>query len=480
MRYDLITNLRQILELMPTVPEPTKHIDINQRIYFTVAALALYLACTLTPLYGVMILPGNDPMSYLNLMTGASKFTLMEHGIGPIISSGMALQFLAQFGFIQRDSTNPESRALFTAAQKLAGLGWSAFSAMASIMSGAYGPPAELGTFRAVAIFAQLLAAALIVILLDELLHKGYGIGSGISLFICTTICENIVWRLFSFNSYHYGRGVEFEGALTALFHLLVKRPDKWRALREAFWRPHLPNLASVFGTLVIFVAVILLENVKVMVGLTSSITRQEPKPFEIPLFYCSNTPLIYQGIAKSQLCGLSKMVASRWPASLMARLLGVWRAPPGYDSRYSVPVAGLVYFLQAPTSVQQTIADPWHTVTYLVICLTSAGVIALFLANNGEQSPVAVAKHLRAQRLTLPGCREDAKSLENYLEKFIPPTAAIGGVLTGLLSFVADFLGAFGSGTGIILAVSISFQFFQELDKEFKKTGRRYWFSLD
>jgi protein transport protein SEC61 subunit alpha len=34
--------------------------------------------------------------------------------------------------------------------------------------------------------------------MLDELLKKGYGLGSGISLFIVTTICETILWKSFS------------------------------------------------------------------------------------------------------------------------------------------------------------------------------------------------------------------------------------------------------------------------------------------
>lgn len=34
-------------------------------------------------------------------------------------------------------------------------------------------------------IVGQLMGAGLIVILLDDMLRKGYGLGSGISLFIC-------------------------------------------------------------------------------------------------------------------------------------------------------------------------------------------------------------------------------------------------------------------------------------------------------
>ena len=69
--------------------------------------------------------------------------------------------------------------------------------------------------------------AGLIVLLLDELLQKGYGLGSGISLFIATNICETIVWKAFSPATVNTGRGTEFEGAVIALFHLLATRQDK-------------------------------------------------------------------------------------------------------------------------------------------------------------------------------------------------------------------------------------------------------------
>lgn len=45
------------------------------------------------------------------------------------------------------------------------------------------------------------------MLLLDELLQKGYGLGSGISLFIATNICETIVWKAFSPTTINTGRG---------------------------------------------------------------------------------------------------------------------------------------------------------------------------------------------------------------------------------------------------------------------------------
>lgn len=53
------------------------------------------------------------------------------------------------------------------------------------------------------------------MLLLDELLQKGYGLGSGISLFIATNICETIVWKAFSPTTVNTGRGKGPETGLT-------------------------------------------------------------------------------------------------------------------------------------------------------------------------------------------------------------------------------------------------------------------------
>ncbi len=75
----------------------------------------------------------------------------------------------------------------------------------------------------------QLFLAGILVICLDEMLQHGYGLGSGISLFIATNICESIIWKAFSPYTVSSPRGVEFEGAIIALFHLLLTRGDKVR-----------------------------------------------------------------------------------------------------------------------------------------------------------------------------------------------------------------------------------------------------------
>ena len=86
-----------------------------------------------------------------------------------------------------------------------------AIQAGAYILSGMYGTLSTLG-IAAIVIFFQLIAAGLIVMLLDELVQKGWGLGSGISLFIMAGVAQNVLWSTFSPST-----GL-FVGALTQLF----------------------------------------------------------------------------------------------------------------------------------------------------------------------------------------------------------------------------------------------------------------------
>lgn len=58
-------------------------------------------------------------------------------------------------------------------------------------------------------------------------MDERYGLGSGVSLFMCTNICSTVWWKTFSWASVETARGVEKEGAFMAIFHLLITRPDK-------------------------------------------------------------------------------------------------------------------------------------------------------------------------------------------------------------------------------------------------------------
>jgi len=49
-------------------------------------------------------------------------------------------------------------------------------------------------------------------------------------------------------------------------------------------------------------------------------------------------------------------------------------------------------------------------------------------------------------------------------MNRYIPIAATLGGIAVGLLTIIADFMGAIGSGTGILLAVTIIYGYFEKI----------------
>ncbi len=142
---------------------------------------------------------------------------------------------------------------MLSSAQKLLAIFIALFEAVAYVFSGTYGDIEDIGAFNAMMIVLQLVAASLLVNLLDEILSKGgYGMVSAISLFIATNVCEELLWKSFSFLK----EGEEYEGAFVALFHFLWTKPNKLTALKQAFLRERLPNLNNVITTVFIFMVV--------------------------------------------------------------------------------------------------------------------------------------------------------------------------------------------------------------------------------
>jgi protein transport protein SEC61 subunit alpha len=58
-------------------------------------------------------------------------------------------------------------------------------------------------------------------------------------------------------------------------------------------------------------------------------------------------------------------------------------------------------------------------------------------------------------------------------LKSIIEIAALLGGVFTGVLTIFADFLGAIGSGTGILLSVTIIYGLYEDIVKEKASKGK-------
>jgi protein transport protein SEC61 subunit alpha len=86
--------------------------------------------------------------------------------------------------------------------------------AIGFVLAGFYGSIAEIGITNAALIVLQLVFAGVLVIMLDEMLQKGYGFGSAVSLFTACNVCQAFVLAAVSPLTIDRGNGKEFYGKL--------------------------------------------------------------------------------------------------------------------------------------------------------------------------------------------------------------------------------------------------------------------------
>ena len=112
-------------------------------------------------------------------------------------------------------------------------------------------------------------------------------------------------------------------------------------------------------------------------------------------------------------------------------------------------------------------IRDPLHSIFYVVFILVSCGLFAKTWVELSGKSSRDVARSLRDNGYYLEGIRETEENIYEQLNRTIPCAATLGGMAIGALTIFADFMGAIGSGTGILLAVTIIYEYFEDFKKD-------------
>ncbi|KAI5952578.1 SEC61 [Candida jiufengensis] len=448
---------------LPEVIAPERKVPFQQRVMWTIITLMIFLVMSEIPLYGIASTDSSDPLFWLRMMLASNRGTLMELGISPIVSSGMLFQLLQGTKLIHVDMQNKNDRETFQVAQKLLAILLAIGQATVYVLTGMYGPPKDLGIGVCLLLILQLVFASIIVILLDELLQKGYGLGSGVSLFTATNTCEQVFWKAFAPTTSSSARGTEFDGAVVSMFHLLGSRKDKKRALIESFYRPNLPNMFQLIATILVFFIVVYLQGFRIELPMKSTRQRGPYGLYPIRLFYTSNIPIMLESALASNIFIMSQLLFVRWPNNFFIKLLGTWDARPGSAQLYAN--GGLAYYIQPPFSFTEALLDPIKTTIYIAFVLGSCALFSTTWIEISGTSPRDIAKQFKEQGLVIAGHRETSAYKE--LKKIIPIAAAFGGATIGALSVVCDLMGTLGSGTSILLAVTTIYGYYELAVKE-------------
>jgi protein transport protein SEC61 subunit alpha len=153
-----------------------------------------------------------------------------------------------------------------------------------------------------------------------------------------------------------------------------------------------------------------------------------------------------------------TQILAQKFRGNFIVGLLGKWQ---DYDmAGHQAPIGGLAYYISPPQSFYDIQKDPLHAFVYTIFVLSTCGFFSRIWIDISNSSSRDLARQFTENDLMLLGQRE--KSMIKELDRYIPTAAITGGICIGLLSIFADFLGAIGSGTGILLAVTIISQYFE------------------
>ena len=449
---------KPIARFFPDIKSPDRKVAFNEKIFWTVIALIVYFVMSQVPLYGVTQTGANDPLGALRVIFASNRGTLMELGIGPIVTAGLILQVLAGSKMINLDMSNSEDRSLFTSASKILSVVMTIFEASAYILGGTYG---TLKVTSEIVILLQLVAAGLIVLLLDELLQKGWGLGSGISLFIAAGVASSIWWDSIAPMG-PMGDG-HYLGAVVAFVQSLLGRQD----LRAIFTRQQgLPDMVAFLTTVGVFIIIIYLNGMRVEVPVSYARYRGFRGKFPIKLFYVSNIPVIFAAALFGNIYFISQLIWQKYNSTntnFWLNLLGKFVI----QGQQYQPSGGLVYYVVPPRSLALAIADPLRALIYTILLVAGCVFFAVTWVEVGGMDARAVARQLLDSGMQIEGFRRSEMPIRQILERYIPTVTILGAIIIGLIAAGADFLGAFGSGTGILLTVGIIEQYYQILVKE-------------
>lgn len=442
---------------LPQVPKPKKKLSLQTRLLWCGLALLIYMVMAQTPLFGAT-LPEFDFLAFARVIFASQQGTLVELGIGPIVTAGLLMQLLRGSEILKFDFKKPEERGVFQTATKI--VTYVVIIAESSVYGIAvYGPNVtDPGVLYI--LIGQMMAASVIIMFLDELIQKGWGIGSGISLFIMAGVAQQILWSLFS----PMPAG---DGFTVGIFPFI----GQWLAggvgpFTDVFFRYN--QLPSIFGLLLtggVLLILVYVQGMKVEIPIVSTKYRGFSATYPIKLMYVSNIPVILASALTANAIFIGQMMWSNVnPRNdhVFFNLLGQFD-----PLNPATPIGGLVYYMTPPRGLDIVALDPFRAVGYVIFMVAIVVVFGRLWVELGGLSPKSAAKNLLDADVQVPGFRRSNQPIEALLNRYIPSVTILGSVILGVLAGVSDVLGVFGSGIGILLMVDILINYYNQLVRE-------------
>jgi preprotein translocase subunit SecY len=257
------------------------------------------------------------------------------------------------------------------------------------------------------------------------------------------------------------------DGKLYGAIIAFVQGISKSDVLLNIFYRSQgLPDMVAFFTTLVVFAIIIYFNGMRVEVPVSYAKYRGFKGQFPLKLLYVSNIPVIFAAALFGNIYFISQIIWSRYNqgnANFWLNLIGQFTT----SGQQYQPTGGLVYYVVPPHNLPGVLADPVRAGVYAVLMVVFCVFFAVTWVEVAGMDSNTVAKQLLDSGMQIEGFRRSQMPIRQLLQRYIPVVTILGAIIIGVIASSADFLGAFGSGTGILLTVGIIEQYYQILVKE-------------
>jgi preprotein translocase subunit SecY len=432
----VLSVMAAIAKYIPSVPRPKKRPSLGERLLWTLLALLVYLLMAHTPLYGIQV-TGPEQFLLIQVIFAAHSGTLMELGIGPIVTAGLIMQILAGAKIIDIDITDPEKRREYSLACRY----WHYV-----------GNPVThclAGWNIRLAVALQLFLASLIIMILDEMIQKGWGIGSGVSLFILAGVATTVFWSMFS--------PLKVRGEYVGFIPYAMSTISRSGDIAAILARPGGRDLIGLLATFTIVILLVYLSSMRIEIPITSPRLYTIKARVPLQFLYVSNIPVLFIGILYSNIIVFAALIRRYLSPVIPAQIVDLLVK---YDEEGRI-IGGLAYYLTGPHGVISASQDPVHTIIYSVLVLVFAVIFGLMWVEVAGLNPSAQAQQLIESGFEVPGLRRNPRILEQMLSKYIYPLTILSSIIVALIAIVADILGAYGTGMGLLLATGILQQYY-------------------
>ncbi|NLV02648.1 preprotein translocase subunit SecY [Haloferax volcanii] len=464
-----------VLSRMPAVARPEGHVPFRRKLGWTAGILVLYFFLTNITLFGVGT-GSQDVFGQFRSILGGGQGTVLQLGIGPIVTASIVLQLLQGGDLLGLDTDDPGDQILYQGLQKLLVFGMIALQGLPIVFAGGYLPadPAVASALGVGAvgvkwlIFAQIFAGGALVLFMDEVVSK-WGVGSGVGLFIIAGVSQRLVGGLFADPAI----GASTTGIVSEWAHVLAGTetvPSLATASGVQALLFGVGGVVPLVTTLLIFGIVVYAESVRVEIPLSHARVKGARGRFPVKLIYASVLPMIFVRALQANVQFVGRILNSQWAG--MPAWLGQYTS--------GQVTGGLFYYLNpihAPSQwmwwLGSASQEPWQILVRVAIDLTlmlvGGAIFSIFWVETADMGPEATARQIQNSGMQIPGFRRNPQVIERVMERYIPQVTVVGGVLVGLLAVMANMLGTIGgvSGTSLLLTVSITYKLYEEIAEE-------------